>query len=87
MVSPESGAQPDGLCSASVNLPIKSRSSLLAPGHPGGPGNKSRKTVGVWWYVYNISVQTVMNDVSYVLSAALGFCFNHHTFPELNVWR
>jgi len=72
VVSPESGAQPDGLCSASVNLPIKSRSSLLAPAHPGGPGNKGRKTVMVLWYVYNISVQTVMNDAGYVFS----FCLN-----------
>ena len=27
---------------------IKSRSSLLAPAHPGGPGKKGRKTVVVW---------------------------------------
>jgi len=35
--------------SASVNLPciIKSRSSLLALAHPGGPGIKSRKMVVV----------------------------------------
>jgi len=32
--------------SVSVNLPIKSRCSLLAPAHPGGPRN-SRKTVVV----------------------------------------
>ena len=30
---------------------IKSRSSLLAPAHPGGPGKKGRKTVVVWWWV------------------------------------
>jgi len=29
---------------------IKSRSSLLAPAHPGGPGKKDRKTVVVWWW-------------------------------------
>jgi len=35
--------------SVSVNLPctIKSRSFLLAPAHPGGPGKKSRKMVCV----------------------------------------
>jgi len=36
--------------SVSVNLPlapIKSRSSLLAPAHPGGPAKKGRKTVVV----------------------------------------
>ena len=46
-----SGAQPEMVgVSASVNLPltIKFRSSLLAPAHPGGPGNrriKGHKTV------------------------------------------
>jgi len=34
--------------SASVNLPctIKSRSSLLAPAHPGGPGKRAVKECG-----------------------------------------
>jgi len=38
--------------SASVNLTftIKSRSSLLAPAHPGGPGKNGRKTVVWWWW-------------------------------------
>ena len=41
---------PDGVApsrmvdvSASVNLPIKSRSSLLAPAHLGGPGKRAVK--------------------------------------------
>ena len=29
---------------------IKSRSSLLAPAHPGDPGKKDCKTVVVWWW-------------------------------------
>ena len=37
--------------SASVNLPLhhKSRSSLLAPAHPGGPGKRAVKR---WWWLY-----------------------------------
>jgi len=31
------------LVSASVNLPLKSRSSLLAPSHPGGPAKRAEK--------------------------------------------
>jgi len=43
------------LVSASVNLPLKSRSSLLAPDHLGGPGKRAVKRlwcggkVGVQW--------------------------------------
>ena len=53
LVSPD-GVAPSRMVgvSASVNLPlqactIKSRSSLLAPAHPGGPGKKGCKTVVV----------------------------------------
>jgi len=37
--------------SASVNLPftIKSRSSLLAPADPGGPGKRAVKLLWWWW--------------------------------------
>jgi len=31
---------------------IKSRSSLLAPAHPGGPGNRAVKRLRWWWLVY-----------------------------------
>jgi len=42
-----SGAQPDGQCLPLLVFPctIKSRSSLLAPAHPGGPGKRAIK----WW--------------------------------------
>jgi len=46
LVSPD-GVAPSWMVgvSASVNLPllIKSRSSLLAPAHPGGPGKRAKK--------------------------------------------
>jgi len=29
---------------------VKSRSSLLAPAHPGGPGKKAVKRLWWWWY-------------------------------------
>jgi len=35
---------------------IKSRSSLLAPAHPGGPGKKGRKTVVVVWVFYKMRI-------------------------------
>jgi len=37
--------------SASVNLPLhhKSRSSLLAPAHPGRPGKRAVKRLWWWW--------------------------------------
>ena len=36
--------------SASVNLPLhhKSRCSLLAPAHPGGPGKRAVKRLWLW---------------------------------------
>jgi len=55
LVSPDGVAPRRMVCvSASVNLPctIKSRSSLLAPAHPGGPGKRAVKRLcGVVWYV------------------------------------
>ena len=54
--SGQSGAQPDGLCVAGESLcpPLlifpcttKSRSSLLAPAHPGVPGKRAIKRL--WW--------------------------------------
>jgi len=49
MVSPD-GMAPSQMVgvSASVNL-IKSRSSLLAPVHPGGPGKRAIKQLWWWW--------------------------------------
>jgi len=54
LVSPE-GVVPAGW---SVCLPllispstIKSRSSLLAPAHPGGPGKRAVKRLWWWWFV------------------------------------
>ena len=43
--SGSSGAQPDGLCLPLLIFPctMKSRSSLLAPAHPGGPGKRAVK--------------------------------------------
>ena len=40
-----SGAQPDGQCLPLLVFPctIKSRSSFLAPAHPGGPGKRAVK--------------------------------------------
>ena len=38
--------------SVSLPLPIKSRSSLLAPAHPGGPGKRAVKWL--WWW-FNLS--------------------------------
>jgi len=53
LVSPD-GVVPSRLVSlsASVNLPstIKSRSSLLAPAHPGGLGKRTVKWLW-WWYL------------------------------------
>ena len=38
--------------SVCVNLPLhqKSRSSLLAPAHPGGPGKRAVKRLWWWWW-------------------------------------
>jgi len=36
---------------------MKSRSSLLAPAHPGGPGKKGLKTVVVWCGSYYVRLQ------------------------------
>jgi len=50
LVSPD-GVAPSWMVSlsASINLPLhQSRSSLLAPAHPGGPGKRAIK--GLWWY-------------------------------------
>ena len=43
------GAQPDGLCLPLLIIPctIKSRSSVLAPAHLGGPGKRAVKRL--WW--------------------------------------
>ena len=30
---------------------VKSRSSLLAPAHPGGPGKKAVKQLWWWWWL------------------------------------
>ena len=46
-----SGAQPDGrfVCLLIFPCTIKSRSSLLAPAHPGGPGKTAIKWLWWWW--------------------------------------
>ena len=50
---------------------IKSRSSLLAPAHPGGPGKRAVKwlwCVSAWHWL------------------TLSFCLNHAYSPELTFW-
>ena len=48
--------------SASVNLPLhhESRSSLLAPAHPGGPGERGRKMVALWCGVVVLNLILVL---------------------------
>jgi len=55
LVTSPDGVAPIRMVGVSASLPllifpctIKSRSSLLAPAHPGGPRKKGRKTVVVW---------------------------------------
>ena len=56
LVSPD-GVAPSQMVgvSASVNLPLhhKSRSSLLAPAHPGGPGKGTIKWLSWWWWCFD----------------------------------
>ena len=50
-----SGAQPDGHCLPLLIFPctIKSKRSLLAPAHLGGPGKRAVKRL--WWWLYQVT--------------------------------
>ena len=53
----DGGALPDGQCVCHSQISpctIKSRSSLLAPAHPGGPGK--RAVNGLWWCELGLGV-------------------------------
>jgi len=63
--------------SASVNLPLhhNSRSSVLAPAHPGSPGKGAVKQL--WWSYYTFvqqdcAIYVTCFDMSVVLSSLAG---------------
>ena len=58
-----SGAQPDGQCLPLLifTCTIKSRSSLLAPAHPGGPGKRAVKWLCVCVCVF-MSIGTSLGE-------------------------
>ena len=64
-----SGAQPDGWLIFPCT--IKSRSSLLAPAHPGGPGKRAGKWLWWWWWILVTIKQILVLAKLFVQSAMI----------------
>jgi len=80
LVSPD-GVAPSLMVSVSASanlpLPMKSRSSLLAPAHPGGPGKRAVKWLWWWWYNDTVKNSSITTNHLYLI---LTFWSHHEVF-------